>query len=68
MVHGLQFERRQCLLAPVISLAAFGALQHPAYAALIDDDRAAAVFEATSANSSSPDPFLDTLGVRPGTF
>lgn len=51
-MHALHPERRQCLLVPLMSLAAFGTLHRPAYAALVDDDRAAAVFEATSAHAS----------------
>ena len=52
VVHAVHPERRQCLLVPVMSLAAFATLHRPAYAALVDDDRAAAVFEATSAHAS----------------
>ena len=43
-------DRRQCLIMPVVILAAFGASQRTALAAVDDDDTAAVVFEATSAS------------------
>lgn len=56
-------DRRQCLLAPVLGLAAAGALQLPARAAFVDDDTAADIFEASSMSCSAQQNKLKALVV-----